>query len=59
MLAMAVSASAEPEYGRLQGGESLTNFVVGERTAAAIDFSSGVREPDGETVWRYVKNVEE
>ena len=43
MLAMAVSASAEPEYGRLQGGESSNNFVVGDKTAATIDFSNGIR----------------
>ena len=44
MLAMAVSsASAEPEYGRLQGGASFNNFVVGDKTAATIDFSNGIR----------------
>ena len=35
----AVSASPEPEYGRLQDtGASFNNFVVGERTASTIDF---------------------
>ena len=36
-MAMAVSASAEPEYGTLQSGDPFTNFV-GEKTAATIDF---------------------
>ena len=43
-MCMALAVSASPEYGRLQSDNTV---FVGERSAATIDFSNGVREPDG------------
>lgn len=57
LMAMAVSASAEPEYGTLQSGDPFTNFV-GEKTAATIDFSNGIREPDGTVCVERRKSVD-
>ena len=43
-MGMALAVSASPEYGRLQSDNTV---FVGEKSAATIDFSNGVREPDG------------
>ena len=54
-MSMAVTVSASPEYGRLQSDNTV---FVGEKSAATIDFSNGVREPDGTVCVERRKSVD-